>query len=85
MYLHLYSAERVFNVPMSDEGPFEEQNLVNLILFHKSKLKKIQKGVSAGKLFTVAECRKLRKYGILTYRKMIWELTEKAIKIIETH
>jgi hypothetical protein len=53
---------------MSDEGSFEEQNFVNMVVFHKSKLKKIQTGVSAGKLFTVDERRKLRHYGILTYR-----------------
>ncbi len=70
---------------MSDEGSFEGQNLINIVLFHKSKLKRIQKGASAGKLFTSHERRKLKEYGILTYRKMIWELTEKAIKIIETH
>ncbi len=71
-------------MPMSGGESFEEQNLINMILFHKSKLKKIQKGVSAGNLLTIGERRKLRKYGILTYRKMTWELTEKAIKIIET-
>ncbi len=84
MVLHLYLAEIVFNMPMSDEGSFEEQNLINTVLFHKSKLKKIQKGVSAGKLFTNGERRKLREYGILIYRKKIWELTEKARKVIET-
>jgi len=68
---------------MSDEGSFEEQNLINLILFHKSKLKKIQKGGSAGKLFTIDERRKLRQYGILTYRKRTWAVSEKAIKVIE--
>ena len=68
---------------MSDEGSFEEQNLINLILFHKSKLKKIQKGVSAGKLFTIDERRKLRQYGILTYRKLTWGLSEKAEKILQ--
>ncbi len=69
---------------MSDEGSFEEQNLINIVLFHKSKLKKIQKGASAGKLFTSHERRKLREYGILIYRKMTWELTEMAKKVIET-
>ena len=84
MVLHLYLAEIVFNMPMSDEGSFDEQNLINTVLFHKSKLKKIQNGGSAGKLFTKGERRKLREYGILIYRKMRWELTEKAIKAIET-
>ncbi len=69
---------------MSDEGSFEEQNLINMVLFHKSKLKKIQKGVSAGKLFTNHERRKLKEYGILTYRNKTWALTEKATKVIET-
>ncbi len=69
---------------MSEEGPFDEQNLINTILFHKSKLKKIQKGVSAGKLFTNHERRKLRENGILIYRKKRWELSEKAIQVIET-
>jgi len=69
---------------MSDEESLEEQNLINLVFFHKSKLKKIQKGVSAGKLFTIDERRKLRKYGILIYRKRTWELTEKAKKVIAT-
>jgi len=82
--LHLYLAETVFNMPMSDEGSFDEQNLINTVLFHKSKLKKIHKGVSAGKLFTKGERRKLREYGILIYRKRRWELTEKARKVIET-
>ncbi len=72
----------VFNLPMFDEGSFEEQNFINMVLFHKSKLKKIQKGVSEGKLFTIAERRKLRHYGILTYRKLTWELSEKAKKVI---
>ncbi len=84
MVLHLYLAVIVFNMPMSDEGSFEEQNLINTVLFHKSKLEKIQKGVSAGKLFTKGERRKLREYGILIYRSNIWELTEKARKVIET-
>ena len=84
MILHPYLAETVFNLPMSDEGSFEEQNLINIVLFHKSKLKKIQKGVSVGKLFTIGERRKLREYGILIYRKRRWELTEKATKVIET-
>ncbi len=69
---------------MSGEGSFEEQNLINLILFHKFKLKKIRKGGSAGKLFTLDERRKLRQYGILTYRKLTWAVSEKAIKVIET-
>ncbi len=69
---------------MSDEESFEEQNLINLVLFHNSKFNKIQKGVSAGKLFTLHERRKLREYGILAYRKRKWELSEKAIKVIET-
>ena len=76
--------EIVFNMLMSDEGSFEEQNLINIVLFHKSKLKKIQKGASAGNLFTIGERRKLREYGILIYRSNIWELTEKARKVIET-
>ena len=83
MILHLYLAEIVINI-MCDEGSFEEQNLINLVFFHRSKLKMIQKGVSAGKLFTIFERRKLRKCGILTYRKMTWEVTEKAKKVIET-
>lgn len=69
---------------MSDEGSFDEQNLINTILFHKSKLMKIQNGISVGNLFTSGERRKLREYGILIYRKRRWELTEKAIKVIET-
>ena len=68
---------------MSDEESFEEQNLINLTLFHKSKLKKIQKGFSASKLFTLDERRKLREYGILAYRKRKWEITEKGKKAIE--
>ncbi len=70
---------------MPDEESFEGQNLINIVLFHKSKLKKIQKGVSAGKLFTNHERRKLKEYGILIYRKKTWELTEKAKKVIETN
>ncbi len=62
----------------------EEQNLINLVFYHKSKLKKIQKGVSVGKLFTNHERRKLREYGILIYRNMTWDLTEKAKKVLET-
>ena len=69
---------------MSDEESFEGQNLINIVLFHKSKLKRIQKGASAGKLFTNHERRKLKEYGILIYRKRTWELTEKAKRIIET-
>jgi len=83
MILHLYLAETVFNMLMSDEGSFDEQNFINVVLFHKSKLKKIHKGVSAGKLFTNHERRKLREYGILIYHSNIWELTEKARKVIE--
>ena len=70
---------------MSDEGSFDEQNLINMVLFHKSKLKKIQKGASAGKLFTHDERRKLKEYGILVYRKRTWNITEKGKQIIETH
>jgi hypothetical protein len=84
MVLHLYLAETVFNTLMSVEGSFEEQNFINVVLFHKSKLKKIQKGGSVRKLFTIGERRKLREYGILIYRSNIWELTEKARKVIET-
>jgi hypothetical protein len=69
---------------MSEEESLEEQNLINLVFYHKSKLKKIQKGVSAGKLFTNLERRKLREYGILFYRNMTWDLTEKAKKVLET-
>ena len=69
---------------MSDEGSFDEQNLINLVFFHKSKLKKIQKGVSAGKLFTLDERRKLREYGILEYSKRTWIISEKGKQIIET-
>jgi hypothetical protein len=69
---------------MSEEESLEEQNLINLVFYHKSKLKKIQKGVSAGKLFTNHERRKLREYGILIYRNMTWDLTEKAKKVLET-
>ena len=69
---------------MSDEGSFEGQNLINIVLFHKSKLKRIQKGASAGKLFTSHERRKLKEYGILIYRNKTWALTEKAAKVIET-
>jgi hypothetical protein len=68
---------------MSDAESFEEQNLINLILYHKSKLRKIQKGVSAGKLFTIDERKKLRKYEILTYLKLTWGLSEKAKKILQ--
>lgn len=71
-------------MPMSDEESFDEQNLINLVLFHKSKLKKIQKGASVGSLST-QERRKLIEYGILTYRKGKWEITEKGKKVIETH
>ena len=70
---------------MSDEESFDEQNLINTVLFHKFKLKKIQKGASAGKLFTHDERKKLKEYGILTYRKRKWEITEKGKQIIETH
>jgi len=69
---------------MSEGESFDEQNIINTVLFHKSKLKMIQNGGSAGKLFTKRERRKLREHGILIYRKMRWELTEKAIKVIET-
>ena len=69
---------------MSDEGGFEEQNLINLVYFHKSKLKRIQKGASAGKLFTREERGKLREYGILVYHKRTWKITEKGKQIIET-
>ena len=69
---------------MSDKESFEEQNLINLVFYHKSKLKKIQKGDSEGKLFTNLERRKLREYGILIYRNMTWDLTEKAKKVLET-
>ena len=67
---------------MSDETSFEGQNFINIVLFHKSKLKRIQKGASAGKLFTNHERRKLKEYGILTYRNKIWTLTEKATKVL---
>jgi len=68
---------------MSDEESLEERNLVNLVLYNKGKLKRIQKGVSAAKLFSVDERRKLRRYGILTYYSMTWGLSKKAKEIIE--
>ncbi len=71
-------------MPMSDEGFLEEQNLINLVIYHKSKLKNIHKGASAGKLFTQDERTKLREYGILVYRKRTWKITEKGRQIIET-
>ena len=40
---------------MSDEESLEERNLVNLVLYYKAKLKRIQKGVSAVKLLSVEE------------------------------
>jgi len=69
---------------MSEGESFDEQNLINLVLFHKSKLKKLQKGGSAVQLFTMEERRKLREYGILEYRKRTWEISEKGKQIIET-
>ena len=73
----------VFIMSMSDETTLEERNLINMILFHKTKLKRIQNGASADQLFSTKERRKLRRHGILTYRNMTWSISEKAGEIIE--
>jgi len=67
---------------MSDETSLEERNLINMILFHKEKLRRIQKGASAIQLFSAEERRKLRRQDILTYRNMTWSISEKAREII---
>ena len=67
---------------MSDKESFEERNLINMILFHKEKLRKIQKGASTLQLFSTEERRKLRRQDILTYRNMTWSISEKAKEII---
>ena len=70
-------------MPMSEEESLEEQNLVNMILFHEEKLRRIMSGTSAVKMFSTEERRKLRRHGILTFRNKTWGLSEKAREIIE--
>ena len=53
--LELYLGNLVLIMSMSDEESLEERNLVNLVLYYKAKLKRIQKGVSAVKLLSVEE------------------------------